>query len=227
MMPRSPRRVQQHGSARARRRGRRGPPPGSRPRGCSGRFQCQTLRTSGLSTPMPNAFVQAMTASAEAMNSFCARSARSAERPRGRRGSRAARRSPRRRGASARRRSPGRAPASASPARSTRARRASPPVPSSTSKVRFGRSKPVRTSTGSRSRSRRAMSTATRGVAVAVSAIVAGGRAPRGRGEPAVVGPEVVAPLADAVGLVDHQQVTRRSAIAARKRAFAKRSGAT
>ena len=65
----------------------------------------------------------------------------------------------------------------------------------------------MRTSTGSRSRSARTMSAATRGVAVAVSAIVQ--RAPMRVarvGEAQVVGPEVVAPLAQAVRLVDGEE---------------------
>ena len=60
---------------------------------------------------------------------------------------------------------------------------------------------------GSRRPSRRMMSPATRGVAVAVAAKME--RAPSARGDVAeaeVVGPEVVAPLADAVRLVDDEQ---------------------
>ena len=51
------------------------------------------------------------------------------------------------------------------------------------------------------------MSRRTRSVAVAVRAMQ-GGRADLATGlaDPGVVGPEVVAPLADAVGLVDRQQ---------------------
>ena len=54
--------------------------------------------------------------------------------------------------------------------------RAIAPFPSTptTSKAMFGRSKPERTETGSRSPSRRAISSATRGVAVAVRAITGG-----------------------------------------------------
>ncbi len=71
----------------------------------------------------------------------------------------------------------------------------------------LGRSKPVATRTGSRSRSRPATSVATRGVAVAVDATIASGaQHPRGIRQPEVVGPEVVPPLRHAVGLVDHEQ---------------------
>ena len=72
------------------------------------------------------------------------------------------------------------------------------------------------------------MSSATRGVAVAVRAIVA--RAPtrwRGVGQGEVVGPEVVAPLRDAVRLVDHEQTHSTPARAFTNGGEPNRSGAT
>ena len=60
---------------RARRRGPRGPPPGSRPRARTGARQCQTERTSALSTPMPKALVATTTSASPRMNASCARGA--------------------------------------------------------------------------------------------------------------------------------------------------------
>ena len=73
------------------------------------------------------------------------------------------------------------------------------------------------------------MSSATCGVAVAVSAIDrAGPERARGVGQREVVGAEVVAPLRDAVGLVDDEQADARRRSARRRSAGeAKRSGAT
>ncbi len=87
--------------------------------------------------------------------------------------------------------------------------RATAPLPSTltTSKVRFGRSKPERIDTQSRRPSRAAISSATRGVAVAVAAITARA-AERGDRvvQAQVVGAEVVPPLGHAVRLVDDEQ---------------------
>ncbi len=70
----------------------------------------------------------------------------------------------------------GRASGSLSTCISAARLRATAPLPSAltTSKVRFGRSKPERIDTQSRSPRRSAISSATRGVAVAVAAITAG-----------------------------------------------------
>ena len=75
----------------------------------------------------------------------------------------------------------------------------------------MGRSKPVATAQRiAQRRAARAMSTATRGVAVAVDATTAARAELRAASaEPEVVGPEVVAPLGDAVRLVDHEQARR------------------
>ena len=65
------------------------------------------------------------------------------------------------------------------------------------------------------------MSRATCGVAVAVDAMIASASQPaRGVGEPEVVGPEVVAPLRDAVRLVDDEQAdfTSRDRLEERRR---------
>ena len=70
-----------------------------------------------------------------------------------------------------------------------------------------GRSKEATTSAGSRSPSRAAMSARVGGAAVAVSATTGGSPEPLDhRAQPQVVGPEVVPPLGDAVGLVDDEQ---------------------
>ena len=81
----------------------------------------------------------------------------------------------------------------------------------------FGRSKPRTTSAGSRMPSRSTISSRTGGEAVAVSAST-GGRpiASATRAEAQVVGPEVVAPLADAVRLVDDEQLRLAPSAAAR-----------
>ena len=70
----------------------------------------------------------------------------------------------------------GRAFASASTCSSAARLRATAPLPSTltTSNARFGRSKPERTDSQSRRPSRAAISSATRGVAVAVAAITGG-----------------------------------------------------
>ena len=76
-----------------------------------------------------------------------------------------------------------------------------------TANERFGPVEAGRDRTGSRSPSRATMSSATCGVAVAVEATIASRAEPaRGVGEPEVVGPEVVAPLRDAVRLVDDEE---------------------
>ena len=54
-------RGEQQRRARARRRAPRGPPPGNRPRASRARLSWQTVRTSALSTPIPNAFVATTT----------------------------------------------------------------------------------------------------------------------------------------------------------------------
>ena len=75
----------------------------------------------------------------------------------------------------------------------------------------------------------RQMSASTCGVAVAVSARMRSARQSlREAGQLQVVGPEVVAPLGDAVGLVDGEQRHRARAGAPRRnRSLSKRSGAT
>ena len=111
-----------------------------------------------------------------------------------------------------RRRSRAARPAPAAPRRC----RGAPPPWSRTGRPRTrgsgGRS-PVATRTGSRRPSRATMSSATCGVAVAVEATMACGAEPaRGVGQPEVVRPEVVAPLGDAVRLVDHEEADPRLA---------------
>ena len=97
-----------------------------------------------------------------------------------------------------------------------------------TANERFGRSKPVVTRTGSRSAQPRAMSRATCGVAVAVSATIARAlEVARRVGEAEVVGAEVVAPLRDAVRLVDDEQPDAHARICSTNAGEAKRSGAT
>ena len=93
---------------------------------------------------------------------------------------------------------------------------------------RFGRSMPVRITSGSRRPQRAARCRrATRGVAVAVRAMVGGSPSrSRYRAEARVVGAEVVAPLADAVRLVDRQaRDAAGAAPRARKSGLRKRSG--
>ena len=107
-----------------------------------------------------------------------------------------------------RRRSPAARPAPPAPRRSAAACRPRVLGSGTTAKVRFGRSNPVATRTGSRSPSRRHDVVGHRGrrgrgraPAIASRAEPAGGV-----GEAEVVGPEVVPPLRDAVRLVDHEQ---------------------
>ena len=121
-----------------------------------------------------------------------------------------ARRPARRSPAGRSRRPPGSAPGAPSSSSRTAGLAASLPT-RSTAKNRFGRSKPVRGETGSRSSRPRTMSPATRRVAVAVSAIVGGepSRVADVR-QPQVVRPEVVPPLRQAVRLVDRQPARRR-----------------
>ena len=92
---------------------------------------------------------------------------------------------------------------------SARSLRCSPPSPwkRSTESRMFGRSKPRMITSGSRSPSRATISSRTGGAAVAVRASIVGRpSASAAAAEAQVVGPEVVAPLGDAVRLVDHQQ---------------------
>ena len=102
--------------------------------------------------------------------------------------------------------------------------RALVPGPSSaiTSNERLGRSKPARITYGSRSPSRTLISSATCSVAVAVQAITVGRAEPLDHpAQPQVVGPEVVAPLRHAVGLVDGEQTD----LAPRQRRQERRGG--
>ena len=149
---------------------------------------------------------------------------------RGSRRRRAARRPHRCRGACRSRRSPDaragrRARAAGRPACARRRRR---PPGETTSKARLGRSKPARTDTHSR-RPRRA--------AISLGHARRGGRGGGHHGrapergdrvvQAQVVGAEVVAPLGDAVGLVDDEQRDRAAARGPRgRRREAKRSGA-
>ena len=89
----------------------------------------------------------------------------------------------------------------------------SSPSTRSTRRWMFGRSNPATSTCGSSRPSSATMSSRTSGVAVAVNAAIGGrpdraslGRHERrGRAQPPVVGPEVVAPLRDAVRLVDDE----------------------
>ena len=192
---------------------------------------CQTERTSALSTPMPKALV-ATTTSTSPRHEAAAASRCAPRRPcrRGREPAAPPRRSPATSSVSCgcrSRRSRAGSPGRRGPLRAGPAARALEPSPSSrtTSKERLGGRSP----SGHLQRLAQAEAgddlRATL-VAVAVQAITVG-RPSRSAicGQAQVVGSEVVAPLRDAVRLVDREQVDRRWARASRKTVEPKRSG--
>ena len=182
------------------------------------RWRAPPCGRSALSTPIPNALVATMTRASSAMKRRWTAARALAVEPGvvGQRGSPSSSRQGRRQllRARARARVDDRRQgilARAAPPRSAAASGA--PPAGTTAKERLGRSKPVATRSGSRSPSRRTTSAATRGVAVAVEATIdARAEAARGVGQAEVVGPEVVPPLGDAMGLVDHEQADARLA---------------